>query len=119
MDRKILEESGIDYSAGIRRFMGDVELYEELLTAFLADDCFSKIKQAFDGMDYKMLLEQAHSMKGASSNLDMSELYRASSELTEYLRNGEEPEASSVALLFDRTQSAYTQVVCGIKAAIE
>ena len=118
MNKVILEQSGIDYSAGISRFLGDRDLYEEMLTAFLSDDCFSKVKEAFDSRDYKKLLEHVHSMKGASSNLDMVELYHASSELTEYLRNGEEPEASVVALLFDKMKSAYIQVIDGIRSAI-
>ena len=117
MDRTILEENGIDYTAGLRRFMEDRELYEEMLTAFLSDDSFSKALEAFGREDYTALFEQAHALKGASGNLDMPQLYRASSELTEFLRHCREPEAAQVTALFDKMQSAYRQVIHAVRTA--
>ena len=117
MDRTILDENGIDYTAGLRRFMEDRELYEEMLTAFLSDDSFSKALAAFDRKDYAALFEQAHALKGASGNLDMPQLYRAASELTEFLRRNREPDPAQAAALFKKMQSAYCQVIHALRAA--
>ncbi len=117
MNRTILEENGIDYAAGLRRFMEDQALYEEMLTAFLSDDSFSKAREAFRRGDYKALFEQAHALKGASGNLDMRELYCASGELTEFLRRSPNPEAAQASALFDGMQSAYNRTTHAIRAA--
>lgn len=117
MNRDILEKNGIDYAAGLGRFMEDEELYDEMLTAFLSDDSFSKASEAFSSKDYTMLFEQAHAIKGVSGNLDMRELYRASGELSELLRHDKTPARSAVAALFEQMELAYHQVVNGICAA--
>lgn len=117
MNRKILEENGVDYAAGVRRFMEDRELYEEMLTAFLSDGCCSKAAEAFDKRDYTALFEQAHTLKGASGNLDMPQLYCASSELTEFLRHNSAPDEYKLSELFDKVRAEYARVVNGIRAA--
>lgn len=117
MDRRVLEENGIDYAAGVRRFLEDRELYEEMLTAFLSDDSFAKASGAFEKKDYPALFEQTHALKGASGNLDMPQLYRASCELTELLRHNSAPEAGRVSELFEKMRAAYIRVINGIRAA--
>lgn len=117
MNNVILQENGIDYAAGLRRFLEDRELYEEMLTAFLSDDSFQKASEAFCRKDYSALFDQAHALKGASGNLDMPELYRASGELTEFLRHNRAPEAARVSELFYDMQAAYSQVAHALRAA--
>lgn len=117
MNREILEESGIDYAAGLRRFLEDQDLYEKMLTAFLSDDSFSKASDAFRDRDYAALFEQTHALKGVSGNLDMPELYHGSGELTEYLRHNNTPEENTVSVLFDKISKAYQRVIAGIHAA--
>lgn len=119
MNREILEKSGIDYTAGVKRFMDDSELYERVLTAFLSDDSFSNASQAFSRGDNKALFEQTHALKGVCGNLDMTALYRASGELAEYLRHNESPDKAVVGALFERLRSAYCQAADGIRAASE
>lgn len=119
MNKADLLNSGIDYEAGVKRFMNDHELYEGMLTAFLFDDTFSKVSEAYKAHDYVALFAQSHTLKGVSGNLDMTVLYHMASELTEYLRNNGAPEESVVTALFDKLQSAYYQVTGGIRSAGE
>ena len=119
MDRSILERHGINYTAGLRRFMEDEDLYNEMLTAFLADKSFAKAFDAFNKRDYSALFEQAHVLKGASGSLDMTELYQSSSELAELLRHNKEPDEASISVLFDKMQAAYYQVIDGVRGSLK
>ncbi len=119
MNQRVLKEHGIDCDMGARRFLDDRALYEEMLTMFLSDTCFEQAEAAFAGGDYKGLFECGHTLKGTAGNLDMTALYRASGELTEYLRHNDAPAARRVQELFLEVQAAYRNVVEGISAAAE
>ncbi len=118
MNRETLIQHNIDCDAGIRRFMGDRELYEEVLAAFLEDDSLSRAESAYEQHDYMALFDQAHAIKGASGNLDMTALYVASSELTEYLRHNDAPDPAGVSERFETMRTAYKNAAEGIAAAI-
>lgn len=117
MNKEILKAHGVDYDAGVRRFMGDEPLYEEMLIAFLADECAANAESALKKQDYKALFEQVHALKGVAGNLDMTELYRAASELTNVLRKEELPGSDAIAAMCETMLAAYRRVMAGIQAA--
>lgn len=117
MDKTILAEHGIDYDAGVRRFMDDSALYEEMLCAFCREDELAAAEQAFRAGDTEGLFMQAHAIKGVSGNLDMPALYRASGMLTEALRNHAVPPAAQLEALFSQMARAHRSATAGIKEA--
>ncbi|MDO5560703.1 MAG: Hpt domain-containing protein [Oscillospiraceae bacterium] len=116
MDAHIIKKYGIDYDSGVRRFMGDVELYETVLTAFLKDKILDYARAAYQEKEYEKLFALAHEIKGSSSNADMYELYAASCILVELLRNGEYDE-EKITQAFINFETAYNRARTGIISA--
>lgn len=84
---KKLEEIGINYHLGVERFMGDTELYESVLTAFLEDNLLDRTIEAYNKEDYEGLFDCVHECKGSCGNLDMTVLYNLSKKMVDILRN--------------------------------
>lgn len=80
---------GIDYEAGLRRFVGNVALYEKYLYRFPQEQEYFKMCQAMQEKDYTEAFKQAHALKGVTATLGLTELYREVSELVEALRAGD------------------------------
>jgi HPt (histidine-containing phosphotransfer) domain-containing protein len=114
MNRYILSQADIDVSAGIERFCGNRELYEEMLTQFPSDPHFSQLCEALRAQDVRAAFSAAHSLKGTSGNLNMTRLYRDIQPLVEELRAGRLEGAD--ALLRPVVQD-YEAVVAAIAAA--
>lgn len=119
MDIGILKKHGIDYQAGVKRFMDDSRFYEHMLNEFLKDDNLEKAAEAFALRDYRQLFERAHALKGVSGTLDMTELFHSAGMLTEYLRGGAVPDEQKVAAMYAAMQAAYRKAAAGITAAAD
>lgn len=118
MNSEIIKKYGIDYESGVRRFIGDRDLYELVLRSFLDDKILDDARLAMKHKDYHRLFECAHEIKGSSSNADMYELCSASGKLVELLRNGNYDDIS-VEECFDCFVTAYERAKEGIKLAQE
>lgn len=113
-----LRQAGIDYRAGLSRFLGDGELYETVLTAFLADAALEKAQAAFARGDRAALFQCAHEIKGSAGNADMAVLYEASCALVTLLREPSSTDAA-VARSFATWEGAYAAARAGIREALE
>ena len=118
MNREILKQSGIDYDRGVKRFLGDVDLYEEVLLDFINDTALSEAKKAFEREDYKSLTERIYELKGSSGNTDMTALFQATSALVVLLRSGAYTREQVKAGL-DQVEEACKIAADGIKRAQE
>ncbi len=114
MKKDILNQNGINYDAGVHRLMGDSAMYEEMLAEFLKDDCYNNINSAYDAKDYKALFEQTYALKGVAGSLDMTMLFKAVGELTESVRNYNDPDKDKLPAQMEAVRAAYKQVVQGI-----
>ncbi len=117
MDVDRLCAAGINYKSGVARFLGDAGLYETVLKTFLTDDTWPHAKEAYKARDYHALFESAHSLKGIAGNIDMTDVYRASSVLTEILRKNEHPDESALDAAFKELSEYCTRVIEGITEA--
>ena len=116
---ELLRQAGVDYPAGVARFMGDTALYETVLSAFLRDKTLETAQSAYRSGDQKALFDCAHEVKGSSGNTDMTALYAASCALVELLRGGGPADGGAVGVAFDRFQAAYTAARRGVRSALE
>ena len=88
MNRAVLEKAGIDYEAGLERFLGDEALYSAVLEAFAGDDVVKRARKAYDSQDEKALAFAVHEAKGSSGNAGMNAAYQLASALVSLLRCG-------------------------------
>ena len=107
MDIVLCLANGIDYEAGLARFMGREKVYEALLMEFLNDESYDKLKKALNDKDCKAAFDVAHTLKGVCGSLAMTELERVVSEVTEQLRAGR---IESAALLMGEVDEKYKKV---------
>ncbi len=113
MHNKVCNDYGIDYEKGVAHCMGDEELFMEILAMFLEDSSFGRAKAAYESKDYEVLLKSVHELKGVSGNAALTELYKTTCELVEYLRNGKIND-EDVNMLFALMAVAYNRTRDGI-----
>ncbi|WMI82326.1 Hpt domain-containing protein [Anaerotignum sp. MB30-C6] len=119
MNSEVLKNAGIDVEKGVTRFLGDRQLFENILLTFLEDETFNKGKNALKKEDYKDLYECIHTLKGVAGNTDMTQLFRTTGVLCDYLRKNQTVEVKEVNSLFNEVEEAYHSVLAGIIAARE
>ncbi len=83
--------AGGDYEDVMRRFMRE-ERVDRFLKMFLNDKSFNTLCDAMEEADYDNAFRMSHTIKGISMNLSLTELQKASVDLTENLRGGKADE---------------------------
>lgn len=88
---KILDDLiawGCDVSGTRRRFMGNDELFFQLLFLVPEQEAFTGIGLALKNKDSKTAFAKAHEIKGVLANMGLIQLYQDASDLVEPLRAG-------------------------------
>ena len=78
---------GADYDGLVERVESE-ERAERFALKFLRDTSCEELIECIEKEDYEEAFRAAHSIKGISLNLGLTELYNISSALTEELREG-------------------------------
>jgi len=78
----------INLDEGLGRVMKNWKLYTKLLGKFITDTNLDEILTTVQAADYKKAQEQAHTLKGISANLSLSELYKQTIELESQIKAG-------------------------------
>lgn len=115
MERGILQKAGIDYEAGLKRFLGDEALYLAVLAAFADDDVVKRARSAYDKQDKKALLSAVHEAKGSSGNAGMNAVYQTAVSLMSLLRSEDYDEAA----LCEHYRAFETAYLCAQAAVRE
>lgn len=104
--KEFYQAIGSDFDEIFKRFGN-----EQLILKFVKS--FSELCEGFEEKDIEKAFRAAHTLKGVSVNLGFSELYAASSELTEVLRaktfDGSSP-------LFEKVKEQYNKVISGLRS---
>jgi HPt (histidine-containing phosphotransfer) domain-containing protein len=77
----------IDAEAGLKRVMGNTNLYVKLLHKFKEDPNMEALLEAVRGADYEKAQGLAHTLKGIAANLSFTELYKQSLEFETQIKN--------------------------------
>ena len=117
MNSSILQHAGIDYQAGMERFMNDGELYEAVLNAFVSDNALERAQKAYQSGNTDALLQVIHEAKGSGGNAGLTELYAEASALLKLLRGGDYSQ-EELTMRFERFEAVYTKMRDGINAAL-
>lgn len=86
MNRYELSKAGINTNEGIKRFNGNITLYEELLYKFKDDKNFSEMCSFIKNKKIKEAFYSAHALKGIAGNLSFNTLYEHLVPIVETLR---------------------------------
>lgn len=113
-----LAQAGIDYEAGLRRFMNDKAMYQAVLGAFLRDDVIARVREAYASGDRERLKAAVHEAKGSSGNGGFTAVYDQASALMTLLR-GESYTDDELTAAYQRFVDTYMRAWNGIKAALE
>ncbi|MGN1189849.1 MAG: Hpt domain-containing protein [Candidatus Ornithospirochaeta sp.] len=108
-------QMGGNYDEAIKRLMNE-KLMERFLQKFLADPSFNELKEAMTLKDGERAFRGAHTLKGVSANLALTQLCYSSSLLTETLRNSNGAIPESACLLLNTVERDYNLVINTIKA---
>ena len=92
MNLSILENAGINTSELMHTLLDNEDVLKAVLDKFLADKNYNELKRLFSceqsDMDYKAVELYAHTLKGASATLEMSELHICLQGLVDDVRAG-------------------------------
>ncbi len=111
MNIEILIQYGIDYNDGLKRFIGNSDLYQMLLLEFLRDEEYAEAEKSLKAKDYQAAFNHFHTLKGVVGNLSMTELYKKCCVIVEKLRYNDYVSLDKCFLEFEAT---YHRVYEGI-----
>ncbi len=119
MNKELLAKYGIDCERGLERYFNDEEFYSSLLRSFLSDRSFSKILSWHDNHDYNVLFQSAHELKGASGNINLTEVFRIASKLADSIRKPPYPSEDEIDKLIDELGLAVEKAKQGIETLVK
>lgn len=105
-----------DYDAAIYRMQSDKTI-ARFLNMLLRDENFSLLSEAIKNQDYDAAFQAAHTLKGVTLNLSLTELAFACEKLTENLR--EQNENAAILPLYENLKIVYDHTVVTIEQLLE
>ena len=79
--------AGVNWQEIMERFVEDEEFYESCLRSFMEDSAFIELQEALKQNNFAAAFEYAHTLKGVSGNLGLTNFSSSVRELVEALRN--------------------------------
>ncbi|MDR2133976.1 MAG: Hpt domain-containing protein [Treponema sp.] len=103
----------INTEEGIKRVMDNTKLYVKLLTKFRAETSLDELVAALASGDMENAQVQAHTIKGISANLSLSELFRQVLELETQIkaRSVDPGQTEKVKAVFTETLQEIDRVI--------
>ena len=109
--KECYEKAGSDYDGVLNR-LGSEALIKRFAIKFLNDPSFQDLTDGLAEKDGEKAFRAAHTLKGVCLNLGFSELYKASAELTEVLREREIPDNAD---LYQKVKEQYEILTAAIQ----
>ena len=111
-----LKEAGADTDGALRRFSGNIGLYQKLLRMFPQDKTYEQIEPALQANDWTALQTAAHTLKGVAGNLGLTPLFDACSDTVSLLRAERYEEAAASC---EKLRNTYLELIETIRLAEE
>lgn len=107
-------EVGGDYEDVLGRFRGE-ERVIKFLRLFLADTSIADLRRNMAEENYKEAFRAAHTLKGVASNLGLTSMQEAASEVTEALRGGD---ADTAKTLMPKLDELCDKTLCSLNSLL-
>ncbi len=107
---------GGTYEEVLGRFRTEERILK-FMGLFLKDDSFSNLTKALEQNNLEEAFRAAHTLKGISSNLSFTRLYRSSHGLTELLRA--KTPSPEITALFAEVKKDYEITAGAIRSALQ
>lgn len=98
----------------VKRRLLNEEFIRKFVLKFKYDETFDNLIDAFNKADYKEAFRFIHTLKGTSVNLGFDDLYQASCNLTECLREKEnlnDEELEEAGKLLQIVKNSYQKII--------
>ncbi len=115
--KRELTDYGIDLKMAIYRFLGNEEMYEELLRDFAEDENYFGLLETIPQKEYEKAFRHAHTLKGVAANLGVDRVEADAGQITEALR-GKKPEEVDRTVLDDLVKK-LEEHYAGLRAILE
>ena len=102
-----LKALGANTDEGLARCLGKEDFYLRMVSMALASDEFDRLKDAVQKGDLNEGFERAHALKGVLSNVSLTTLAAAISEITEELRARNDIDYSGLLNTIDEELKKY------------
>jgi len=76
----------VNFDEGVKRVMNNAKLYVKLLTKFKTDTNLDELTATLSAGDMEKAQNHAHTIKGVSANLSLSELFKQILELENQIK---------------------------------
>lgn len=106
--QEVAAELKIDLNVELARYSGNQTLYLKFLKDFPNDSSFSLLKQAMEQRKHEEIERSAYALRQNAFKLGLEELYRASSEIVDAVR---QQEPQQLPKLFQETSAIYSHTV--------
>jgi len=110
---------GFDLTTGLKRLMGNKDLYRKLLVDFGTKytETANEIRKALDANDFELAHSQVHNLKGLAGNLEAGDLQAASVEMEKMVKGQTEETASAseLNLKFSNLDDALNRALEAVK----
>jgi HPt (histidine-containing phosphotransfer) domain-containing protein len=103
----------VDISDGVKRVMNNEKLYIKLLAKFRDDNNFAALEAAIAAGDMEKAQGVAHTLKGVSANLSLSELFNQCLKLESQIkaREADPVQMETVKTVFAETLQEVNKVI--------
>lgn len=109
------EEMGGDYKEIMSRLMSE-ERVKKFLAMFLQDPSYAELQEKMKEKNYEEAFRASHTLKGVCQNLSLTELFQASFEITEALR---EKNGQAAEKLMGKVTDSYEKTVAAIHTLLD
>lgn len=116
MDSIKWKSHGINYEEGLKRFLGQEDLYHEILKVFIQENTMHDLEVAMKEEDYESAYRAAHTLKGEAGNLSLDWLYHSTCEFVEALKR---KDIESAVKVYPKLVKYYTLVYNTIKKLMD
>lgn len=104
--KECYESLGADFDKAVVRMCNKESMLLKFAMKFPSDPTYAALISAYEGGDMQTAFRMAHTLKGLCLNLGLDKLRESSSELTEALRDYENP-APNASELFETVKRDY------------
>ena len=103
----------LDYEVALKRLGGKAPLYIRLLQQFFASDYCNKLEELLLAGDFHNFGILAHSVKGASSNLSLLEIFSYCVKFESNIKNGIDctEDMKEFKRVYEKTENIVTEFI--------